>query len=182
MNLADWFYSETDIARRIISGNVSAKAQHGFLRWLQEKEGLFLPLDWFVGDDGFRAMFLAVQNAVSYLMDRDSFDVERQSVEKEGGALPSEGFEPRTIRFLKDVRLELSLADFLGRQSSGCKRMKCKTILERCGISRRTEAFCREFELAAAFYHIGLRRAGKTEDSFSIAGIPFSDNLFLTLL
>ena len=182
MNEKNWFYSATDVARPLAAGDIPAKAQYDFLCWIQKWEWLFLPLNWCEGDDGFRAMLLDVQNAISYLVDRNSFDAERKAVEDDGGVLPTLDCPPDPWVFLKNLRLEMALAEFLDKTSTGKKRMKCSTILKCCGVHRRTEAFCREFELAAAFYHIGLRRAGKNEVRFSIAGIPLDDNLFLTRL
>ncbi len=182
MTIQDQFYSATDIARPLIDEDVPAKKQYEFLDWLQRWEWMFLPPEWNSGDNGFRTMLLAIQNAIAYLVDRDSFDAEREAVEEEGGTLPSLASDNAVWRFLKILRLQIVLGEFLERPGPAQKRLKCNTILTRCGVRRRTAAFCRDFAVAAAYYHIGLHRAGEKDITFSIADFSLADNLFLVRL
>ena len=179
MKANDWFYSATDIARLLVAEDIPTKAQYGFLEWLQNWEWVFLPLKWRDGDDGMRTMLLEVQNAISYLVDLKAFDAERKAVEDEGGMLPSLDSVSGAWRFLKAMRLQIVLGEFLERPGPAQKRLKCSTILTRCGVRRRSAAFCSEFKIAAAFYHIGLRRTGEKDLTFSVADFSLADNLFL---
>lgn len=176
------FYSATDIAKPLVGKDIPQKEQFSFLEWLRDWEWLFLPPEWREGNDGLRKMLLAVQNAISFVVDQESFDAERDAVEQDGGTLPNSESATGPWQFLKTARLQIVLGEFLERRGATQKRMKCSTILDRCGVHRRSEAFCREFECAAAFYHIGIRPAGEKSSTFSIAGFPLAANLFLVRL
>lgn len=182
MNDKDRFFSATDIARPLVEEAIPAKEQYKFLEWLQDWEWMFLPPEWSEGNHGFRKMLLEVQNAIAYFVDQEAFDSEREAVEEEGGTLPSLESEIGAWQFLKSLRLKIGIAEFLERKGATQKRMKCSTILKHCGVWRRSEAFCREFEIAAAFYHIGLRSVGVEDITFSIDGFLLSQNLFLMRL
>ena len=182
MNIGTFLYTATDIARLLVRGELPQKGQYAFLEWLRDREHLFLQPEWRVGDDGFRKMLLDVQNAISYLVDRKSFEAERRSVEEEGGSLPDEVPIHGAWLFLKNLRLEMALAEYLKQDGAERKRMKCRTILKRCGVQRRSDVFCAEFELAAAFYHIGLRPAGGDEPLLAIDDFAQDEHLFLIQL
>lgn len=182
MNLRGLFYAGTDIARPLVRGELPQKKQYAFLEWLHGRETIFLPPEWRGGDDGFRKMLLAVQNAVSYLVDRNAFENERKPVEEEGGFLPDENSASGPWPFLKNLRIELALAEFQEPGYANRKRLKCRTIMTRCGIQRRTEAFCRDFALAAAFYHIGLHPSGGVEAIWAIEDFSITDHLFMKRL
>lgn len=182
MNISAFLYTAMDIARPLVGGDIPQKGQYAFLEWLRDRERLFLQPEWRDGDNGFRKMLLDVQNAVSYLADRKSFESERKSVEDEGGTLPDEVPIHGAWLFLKNLRLEMALADYLKQDGADRKRMKCRTILKRCGFQRRSEVFRDEFALAAAFYHIGLRPAGEDEPYLMIDDFSQDEHLFLIRL
>ncbi len=182
MKLLDWFYSATDIARPFVVCDVPTRRQYAFLEWIRSNETSFLPPEWRDGDSGARAMNLAVQNAIDYLVDPRALEAERKAVEEEGGILPDSDSAVGPMQFLKGMRIEMALREFLGKKGAELKRMKCRTILKRCGVGRRNEAFCREFERAAAFYHVGLRRPWEEALFFSIENFRLDEPLILIRL
>lgn len=182
MNISAFLYTATDIAHPLVGGELPQKGQYAFLEWLRDRERLFLQPEWRIGDDGFRKMLLDVQNAVAYLVDQKAFEAERRSVEDEGGILPGEiPIHPAWL-FLKKLRLEMALSEYLKQDGADRRRMKCRTILKRCGVQRRSDVFCAEFELAAAFYHIGLLPAGEKESLLAIDDFLQDEHLFLIRL
>ena len=182
MSLPDWFYSAADIARPLVDGDVPTRKQYAFLEWLRNNEMPFLPPEWRDGESGARAMNLAVQNAIDYLVDPQTLDAERKAVEEEGGLLPDSDSTVGPRQFLKGLRLEMDLKAFLGQRGGDLKRMKCGAVLRRCGVQRRSETFCREFERAATFYHVGLRRAWDNAVFISVAGFRLNETLILSRL
>lgn len=182
MSLGDWFYSATDIARPLVVCDVPTRRQYAFLEWIRTNETSFLPPEWRDGESGARAMNLAVQNAIDYLVDPRALEAERKAVEEEGGMLPDSDSAVGPMHFLKGLRIDVVLREFLGKKGAVQKRMKCRVILKRCGVSRRNEAFCREFERAAAFYHVGLRRPWEEVLSLSIENFRLDESLVLVRL
>lgn len=182
MNVESWYYSATDIARPLVEGDVPTRMQYAFLEWLRVNEGPFLRPEWRNAGEGGRAMNLAVQNAIDYLVDPKALEMERRAVEEEGGTLPVFDYSSCARQFMKALRIDMALMGFLGTGAALQKRMKCRTILRRCGVKRRSRAFCREFECAAAFYHIGLRGVREECAFFSIDGVRRDDTMILALL
>lgn len=182
MKLLGWFYSATDIARPLVVCDVPTRRQYAFLEWIRTNEAPFLPPEWRDGESGARTMNLAVQSAIDYLVDPCALDAERKAVEEEGGMLPDSDSEVGPMSFLKCLRVEMALREFLGKKGSGRKRMKCRAILKRCGVGRRSAAFCREFERASAFYHVGLRLPWEEAVSLSIDDFRLDDPLILLRL
>ena len=182
MSLPDWFYSAADIARPLVDGDVPTRKQYAFLEWLRNNEMPFLPLEWRDGESGARVMNLAVQNAIDYLVDPQALDAERNAVKEEGGMLPYPDSTVGPRQFLKRLRLEMALRVFLGQRGGRRRSMKCHTILRHCGVQRRNETFCREFERAAAFYHVGLRRAWDDAVFISVAKFRLFESLILIRL
>lgn len=179
MNDEEWYYSAADIALLLVNEDVPARKQYDFLRWIFINEHLFLPQKWRNEKSGRREMYLAVQNASDYLLNPEYLDAEREAVEAEGGTLPCANFEMGAWQFMKAMRLKMALSKFSGVKKPGRRRMKCRTVLKECGIRRRSPTFCREFEQAATFYHIGLCHAGNSEVLFSIEDFSLDESIFL---
>ncbi len=175
-----WFYTATDIARPLVDGEVPAMKQYAFLDWLRAMERPFLPRQWREGNAGRRALLLDVQNAIAYLVDSESFEADRNAVEKEGGILPDADTSCDSWAFFKALRLEYAFKVFSGKSGTFVKRMKCRTLLRRCGVRRRNAAFCLDFALAAAFYHFNLRRVSERSSTRFIDDFSLDETVLIS--